>query len=277
MSSGQRMISHHVPEVRTLFAIAELSHPQKKLPHLRDYFHEVSTILAQEFPIRYAALVLKDPKKDSLFVEACFSKGIEGMESHPRACGAEKGMIGKALQCRQPTVIQDLACEPLYEAWIKGREEPIALRLPLLCFPLIFDETPLGVINTEAFYSQERTFLEDFQLLQAISALLAPMVKSYQEKKTAPLARSEGQRLRFSGLEDVLSERVGELLSKIDPYAKTKAGADLFNDIVSLVERVLIRCALERANNVQVAAAELLGINRNTLRKKIKDLKIKLP
>jgi len=51
----------------------------------------------------------------------------------------------------------------------------------------------------------------------------------------------------------------------------------LLDDVVATVEKILIRSALEKVNYVQVAAAQLLGINRNTLRKKIKDLKIKLP
>ena len=277
MSSGQGMTNHPVAEVRTLFAIAELSHPQKRLPHLKDYFNEVSAILAREFPIHYSALILRDPKKDSLFVEACFGQGIEGIEGHPRSCEVQQGAIGKALQCQEPVVIRDLAREPLYEAWVKGRGETIPIRIPLLCFPLIGEESPLGVINIEPPYGQDKALLRDLQFLQAVAALLAPMVKSYQEKKAGPLARHESQKLRFPGLEDVLSERVGELLNKIDPYAKTKAGADLFDDVVRLVERILIKSALERVNYVQVAAAELLGINRNTLRKKIKDLKIKLP
>jgi len=55
--------------------------------------------------------------------------------------------------------------------------------------------------------------------------------------------------------------------------AKLKSG--LLDDIVALVEKILIQSALERVDHVQVAAAQLLGINRNTLRKKMKDLKIK--
>jgi DNA-binding protein Fis len=49
----------------------------------------------------------------------------------------------------------------------------------------------------------------------------------------------------------------------------------LFDDIIAIVEKILIKAALIRVGNVQVAAAQLLGINRNTLRKKIQDLKIK--
>jgi DNA-binding NtrC family response regulator len=37
----------------------------------------------------------------------------------------------------------------------------------------------------------------------------------------------------------------------------------------------LIRSALEKEDYVQVAAAQILGINRNTLTKKMKELKIK--
>jgi len=49
----------------------------------------------------------------------------------------------------------------------------------------------------------------------------------------------------------------------------------IFYDIIGLVEKILIKSALRRVDHVQIAAAELLGINRNTLRKKMKELKIK--
>ena len=44
--------------------------------------------------------------------------------------------------------------------------------------------------------------------------------------------------------------------------------------VMQAVERPLLKFALERAGGNQSAAAELLGINRNTLRKKLHDYHI---
>ena len=41
------------------------------------------------------------------------------------------------------------------------------------------------------------------------------------------------------------------------------------------MERPLLRLVLEKTKGNQVQASEMLGINRNTLRKKIKELDIK--
>jgi len=44
--------------------------------------------------------------------------------------------------------------------------------------------------------------------------------------------------------------------------------------VLSAVERPLIQFAMERSEGNQSAAAELLGINRNTLRKKLQDYRL---
>ncbi len=51
----------------------------------------------------------------------------------------------------------------------------------------------------------------------------------------------------------------------------------LHDHFVSCVERPLLELVLRRTGGNQVKAAELLGINRNTLRKRIKELGISLP
>ena len=45
--------------------------------------------------------------------------------------------------------------------------------------------------------------------------------------------------------------------------------------IIAEVEKPLIEVTLELTNNNQAKTSEILGISRNTLRKKIKELKIK--
>lgn len=53
-----------------------------------------------------------------------------------------------------------------------------------------------------------------------------------------------------------------------------KAKSTLYDEIMEMVERSLIKIALRRSNNVKTGAAAFLGINRNTLHKKIEQLNI---
>ena len=94
-------------------------------------------------------------------------------------------------------------------------------------------------------------------------------------KKNELLQKIGKLKAKSSLLDEILEERLVEVLNKIDPYVESKAKMGLFDDIIALVEKILIKSALKRVNYVQIAAAQLLGINRNTLRKKMKDLKIK--
>jgi DNA-binding protein Fis len=82
-------------------------------------------------------------------------------------------------------------------------------------------------------------------------------------------------RIEDFSLEDLLETKLTRTLNGVDTGLELDCG--LFHDIISIVERILIKMALRKTNNVQVTAAQFLGINRNTLRTKIKDLKIKLP
>ena len=51
----------------------------------------------------------------------------------------------------------------------------------------------------------------------------------------------------------------------------------LYDTVLAAIERPLIELVLERVGGNQVKAADVLGINRNTLRKKITDLGIRTP
>jgi transcriptional regulator with GAF, ATPase, and Fis domain len=256
------------PELRSLHEIILLP-PQN---HLEDYFLGVMAILSEYFSIRYSALFLQDPQKDSLHVEALY--GIE-KEIHPLTCSSRKGTIGKVLESRQPMAILNLSQEPLYEEMVKAQKRIEKIQPPLLCIPLVIDNESIGIINVNSLYGPRHEFVEDFQFLSVLSTVLSPVIKNYQLKKGETLSKDSKPKAKPHLLDEILEQKLAEVLNKIDPYVEIKTKMGIFDDIIRVVEKILIKSALERVDRVQIAAAQLLGINRNTLRKKMKELKIK--
>ena len=73
-----------------------------------------------------------------------------------------------------------------------------------------------------------------------------------------------------SSFEEALHDEIGSALE--DPDTK-----DLYRRLLERVERPLLERVLAQTSGNQIRAAAILGINRNTLRKKITDLAIELP
>jgi DNA-binding protein Fis len=69
-------------------------------------------------------------------------------------------------------------------------------------------------------------------------------------------------------------EYVGAKLRDFVRRMKLGAGSNLHPLFMKAVEKPLISLVLEETRGNQIQAAALLGLNRNTLRKKIKELKI---
>ncbi len=256
------------PELKSLHEIVLLP-PQK---HLQDYFVRVIAVLSEYFSVKYSALFLQDAQKDFLRVEALY--GIE-KETHPLTCSRQKGTIGKVLESRQPMVIQDLSQEPLYEEMLKSQKRIEKIQPPLLCVPLIIDDESMGVFSVNSLYGPANDFVEDFRFLSILSAIVSPAIRNYHEKMAGPHGKDSKPKAGSHLLDEILEQKLVEVLNKIDPYVETKTKLGIFDDIIRVVEKILIKSALQRVGHVQIAAAQLLGINRNTLRKKMKELKIK--
>ncbi len=256
------------PELRSLYEISLL------LPHtgLQDYFRGAMTTLSRFFPVGYAALLLRDAKQGSLRVEALY--GIE-MEDHPQQGDGEKGIIGEALQSRSPRTIHHLHQEPFYEELLKKPQGMEKIRPPLLSIPLVADSESIGVLNITPLHIFGSDFTQDFDFLSVLCAILSSAIKTYHLRKEETSVGMKQSKWKSSLLEEILEERLTEVLNKLDPYVESKSKTGLLSDIVSLVEKILIKSAMQKVGNVQTSAAQLLGINRNTLRTKLKAYKIK--
>lgn len=95
----------------------------------------------------------------------------------------------------------------------------------------------------------------------SVSSVVAPHAKPAPQKRTVDLA-----------LEEFMEHRLKDFVKQM----KISGGRNLYSILLREIERPLITVTLKETNGNQIQAAHLLGMNRNTLRKKIKELKIRI-
>ena len=94
-----------------------------------------------------------------------------------------------------------------------------------------------------------------------------------RDEVTRELAKADGAPdLSSAPLEQVVEERVREFVGKLGKAIDAESG--LHGLFVRQMERPLIKVVLEATGGNQIRAAAILGINRNTLRKKLSDLSL---
>src|SRR5437867_5182109 len=102
------------------------------------------------------------------------------------------------------------------------------------------------------------------------AAVLARGGRTLVSEDFALAGESSNDSAEVLPLEEAVRRRLAELLDT-DRHASS---GELYATLISAVERPLIEIVLERVGGNQVKAADMLGINRNTLRKKITELGI---
>jgi DNA-binding protein Fis len=78
--------------------------------------------------------------------------------------------------------------------------------------------------------------------------------------------------LNSCSIYDFLEEKLKRYLKRLAKLERS----NLYDAVISEVEKALISIILKETEGNQLRAAKALGINRNTLRSKIKEYKIKL-
>lgn len=134
-------------------------------------------------------------------------------------------------------------------------------------FDAVIIESKPGNQNSEAFLpahldcSQALVITGSRPVLKRASRFILAMArqKGGSQNGSAPMS-----------LEDYVEWKMGDFVKGM----RNGSGRDLHPMLISAIERPLIARALQETKGNQIQAAELLGLNRNTLRKKIHDLHI---
>jgi len=97
-----------------------------------------------------------------------------------------------------------------------------------------------------------------------------------KRKKTKPVAIDQSVQAKpYALIEETMEKKLEDIstvLCSVGDGKKRKSR--LHEEILTIVERCLFKIALKRNGNVKSAAANYLGINRNTFQKKMAKLGI---
>lgn len=143
---------------------------------------------------------------------------------------------------------------------------------------------PLIIIDTEGDWEREIKTLEklrgegeEFYAIIAPAPLLKKTTRQIREMALSLHSKTPPHRDGFekaNGHEPNLAELVEKKLADFVGKIKKCEVKNLYSLLIQEFEKPLITLALKETNGNQIQAALLLGMNRNTLRKKIKELKI---
>jgi DNA-binding protein Fis len=97
------------------------------------------------------------------------------------------------------------------------------------------------------------------------------MVHNRQQSVVDPAAR-ERVSTPAAVAEEVLEKKLDDIATILCKAETDKSR--IYEEVMAMVERSLVRIALRRSNHVKSAAAAYLGINRNTFQKKMVSLGI---
>ena len=98
------------------------------------------------------------------------------------------------------------------------------------------------------------------------NASLKQFVQNQQHQGLSPVLNADLGCLEKYAMEDVVEYKISRFLDQIGGFYPD----DLHDLVMSKVEKPLISQILRRVGGNQVHASKILGINRNTLRKKMK-------
>jgi DNA-binding protein Fis len=90
--------------------------------------------------------------------------------------------------------------------------------------------------------------------------------------KAAKIKKGKALKNSGSAVEGLLEQKLEDVVKFL--HSAEGAKSQLYDEILAMVERCLIKIALKRSNNVKTSAAAFLGINRNTLHQKMEKLDI---
>ena len=272
-----------IPKLRSLLEVARVLVSSIEI---KESYLKILTILTKHSGMKRGGVLLMNPEDPNEWVMAS-ARGLGDEEMKRRKEFFGSGVIRRILEKGHVAAVTDGG----ENIWLyEGRAKTLPKRshVSFLCAPIKIQGAVAGIVGIDHFFEEPVSLLEDFIFLEDLCALISEammMRKSVAEehralveenwsfrKELEALGQSVPKQRKKISLNELLEERLSKMIAeiKIDP----RSNGNLYDDVLNVVERTLLKSALEKTKNVQLKTARFLGINRNTLRRKMKELGI---
>jgi transcriptional regulator with GAF, ATPase, and Fis domain len=252
---------------------------------LREIYPKVLSVLAQQLGMKRGGLLLVNAESNDWEMGGSHGLSPEEMKRRKEYFGS--GVIARVLEKGQATAIVE-GGENLWVYDGKSRSVPKRGGIYFLCAPVKVQGTIAGILGADHFFEDPVPVTEDLNLLGEICTLIGDAMtmrkaiaaenRSLLEenwsfrKELETLGKTLPKVRKRISLTEILEERIARMIAemKVDP----RSNGCLYNEVLHVVEKTLLKSSLDKTKHVQLKTARFLGINRNTLRRKIKDLGI---
>lgn len=265
-------------------ALLEISKALSSSLDIKMSLNNVMNTLALCLTMSQGSLILLDSETKELIMEVVYGPDKQGIK--------ERDIQKKVIESGLPVVVSSFGSPPLF---LDSSKIPDIKKqdISYLSVPMKNEDKVVGVLTVDRLFNDSVAFGDDLILLNSITSIIAQTIKicNTVEKEREDLIR-ENKHLRHEleklkgvsghelktnpqkqfSIEKVLEKKLDEIITVLD--VKTEGKRRLYDDIIFIVEKILIKLALNRTKNIKYEAARFLGINRNTLHKKMNDLNI---
>jgi len=252
---------------------------------LKEAYGSILGILSRQMGMKRGAFLVLSAESNEWEIGA--AQGLSGEEMKRRKEYFGSGVIKRILEKGQMAAVTD-GGENIWLFDGKGKTVPKRSSVAFLCAPLRFQGAIVAILGVDHLFEEPAAITEDLGVLGEVCSLMneamlmrktittenrALVEENWSfRKELETLGRTIPKVRRRISLTEFLEDRLGRMISemKVDP----RSNGHLYDDVLSVVERTLLKSALGKTRHVQSKTARFLGINRNTLRRKIKELGI---
>jgi len=271
-----------ISKVRSLYEIARVLNSSFDL---KETYTPILGILSRNMGMKRGAFLVLGAESNEWEIGAAL--GLSGEEMKRRKEYFGSGVIQRILEKGQMAAVID-GGENIWLFDGRGKTTLKRSHASFLCAPLKSQGAIAAILGVDHIFEDPVAISEDFGFLGEVCSLMneamlmrktitsenrALLEENWSfRKELETLGRSVPKVRRRISLTEFLEDRLGRMITemKVDP----RSNGRLYDDVLGVVERTLLKSALEKTKHIQSKTARFLGINRNTLRRKIKELGI---